>query len=102
MTGHGQALIDLARANGTWQAVPAAQSSAIPGDLQELLDRNAAAGGNFQAFPPYSKRLILEWIATAKRPDTRRRRIEQTVSLAAMNIRAGHPGIRVPTQIPRP
>jgi uncharacterized protein YdeI (YjbR/CyaY-like superfamily) len=88
MTQHGQTLIELARANGTWQVLPDAQSSAIPGDLQELLDRNEAACRNFQAFPPSSKRLILEWIATAKRPDTRRRRINQAVSLAAMNIRA--------------
>jgi uncharacterized protein YdeI (YjbR/CyaY-like superfamily) len=95
MTEPGQALIDLAKANGTWQVLPDAENSAIPDDLQELLDRNEAACRNFQTFPPSSKRLILEWIATAKRPDTRRRRINQTVSLAAMNIRAHHPGIRV-------
>jgi uncharacterized protein YdeI (YjbR/CyaY-like superfamily) len=92
MTEHGQALIELARANGTWQVLPGAHSSAIPGDLQELLDRNEAAAKNFQNFPPSSKRLILEWIAAAKRPDTRRRRIHQTASLAGVNIRANHPG----------
>ena len=96
MTDHGQDLIKLARANGTWQVLPDAESSAIPGDLQELLDRNEAAGRNFQNFPPSSKRLILEWIATAKRPDTRQRRIGKAVELAAMNIRAHHPGLRVP------
>jgi uncharacterized protein YdeI (YjbR/CyaY-like superfamily) len=88
MTEHGQALIDLARANGTWQVLPDAE--AIPDDLQELLNRNEAAGKNFQNFPPSSKRLILEWVATAKRPDTRQRRINQTVNLAAVNIRANH------------
>jgi uncharacterized protein YdeI (YjbR/CyaY-like superfamily) len=95
MTDHGQALIELARTAGTWQVLPDAESSATPGDLQELLDRNEAAGKNFQNFPPSSKRLILEWIATAKRPDTRQRRINETVELAAMNIRAHHPGIQV-------
>jgi uncharacterized protein YdeI (YjbR/CyaY-like superfamily) len=95
MTEHGQALIELARANGTWRLLPDAESSAIPDDLQELLDRNEAARKNFQNFPPSSKRLILEWVATAKRSDTRRRRINQTVTLAAVNIRANHPGIRM-------
>jgi uncharacterized protein YdeI (YjbR/CyaY-like superfamily) len=33
-------------------------------------------------------------IAIAKRPDTRRRRIDQTVNLAALNIRANHPAAR--------
>jgi uncharacterized protein YdeI (YjbR/CyaY-like superfamily) len=91
MTEHGQALIERARANGTWQVLPDADSSAIPGDLQELLDRNEAAAKNFQNFPPSSKRLILEWIAAAKRPDTRQRRINQTAGLAVVNIRANHP-----------
>lgn len=95
MTEHGQALIELARANGTWQVLSDADSSAIPDDLQESLDRNEAARTNFQNFPPSSKRLILEWVATAKRSDTRRRRINRTVDLAAVNIRANHPGVRV-------
>jgi uncharacterized protein YdeI (YjbR/CyaY-like superfamily) len=94
MTDQGQALIDLAKAAGTWQVLPDADGSAIPPDLAELLDRDDAAQRNFGAFPPSSRRLILEWIATAKRPETRRRRIQQTVELAARNIRANHPGVR--------
>ena len=43
------------------------------------------------AFRPSSKRIILEWILNAKRPETRRRRIEETVRLAEQNIRADHP-----------
>jgi uncharacterized protein YdeI (YjbR/CyaY-like superfamily) len=96
MTSRGQALIDLAKASGTWQVVPDAESSAVPGDLRQLLDGNPAARQSFQVFPPSSKRLILEWIASAKKPDTRQRRIEQTVRLAAVNIRANHPGTRMP------
>jgi uncharacterized protein YdeI (YjbR/CyaY-like superfamily) len=91
MTEHGQAAIEQAKAAGTWQLLPAEQSWAIPGDLQEQLDGNDAARTNFESFPPSSRRLILEWIAIAKRPDTRRRRIDQTVNLAALNIRANHP-----------
>jgi uncharacterized protein YdeI (YjbR/CyaY-like superfamily) len=49
---------------------------------------NATAAANFANFPPSTKRLILDWIGAAKRPETRRRRIEQTVELAASNVRA--------------
>lgn len=91
MTEHGRAAIEQAKAAGTWQLVPDEQSRAIPDDLQEQLDGNDTARANFESFPPSSRRLILEWIAIAKRPDTRRRRIDQAVSLAALNIRANHP-----------
>lgn len=94
MAEPGQALIDLAKATGTWQVLPDDVASAIPADLCELLDQNEAARVNFARFPPSSKRLILEWVAMAKAPQTRQRRIEQTVSLAAENIRANHPGAR--------
>jgi uncharacterized protein YdeI (YjbR/CyaY-like superfamily) len=34
------------------------------------------------------KRAILEWIANAKRAETRAKRVEETARLAAENIRA--------------
>jgi uncharacterized protein YdeI (YjbR/CyaY-like superfamily) len=91
MTEHGQTAIERAKAAGTWQLLPDEPRWAIPDDLQALLDGNDTARTNFESFPPSSKRLILEWIAISKRPDTRQRRIDQTVNLAALNIRANHP-----------
>lgn len=86
MTDTGQAMINLAKEKGTWHA-----ADSVPPDLRELLNGNAKAAENFERFPPSSKRLILEWIATAKKPETRQRRVTQTVTLAADNIRANHP-----------
>lgn len=90
MTPRGQALIDLAKQTGTWDTLTDAQNAVIPDDLQKLFAKNKTAFKNFQAFSASSKRLILEWIATAKRPETRKQRIEQTVELAAKNIKANH------------
>ncbi len=90
MTEHGRAAIERARAAGTWQV-----DETVPADLREALDRDATARIHFAGFPPSSRRLILEWIATARRPATRRHRIAQTVALAAANIRAHHPHSRV-------
>jgi len=86
----GQAVIDRAKEIGTWDALADAQNLIIPADLQKLFDENDTAFNNFQVFPPSSKRAILEWIMTAKKPETRQRRIVQTVELAAENIRANH------------
>ena len=42
----------------------------------------------FDAFPPSVRRGILQWIASAKKPETRARRVEETARLAARNVRA--------------
>jgi uncharacterized protein YdeI (YjbR/CyaY-like superfamily) len=42
----------------------------------------------FYAFPPSARRAILEWISGAEGPETRAIRIEETIKLAAENIRA--------------
>ncbi|WP_328644496.1 YdeI/OmpD-associated family protein [Amycolatopsis sp. NBC_00348] len=89
MTPSGQALVDLARRTGTWDALAEAQDGVVPTDLARAFD--AVAAGHFAAFPPSSKRLILEWIANAKRPETRQRRITTTAELARENVRAAHP-----------
>ena len=94
MTESGQALIDLAKSTGTWLAMSDVESAKIPDDLRALFASDEAARVNFQRFPLSSRQLILGWIASAKRPETRRRRIEQTVTLAAVNVRANHPGSR--------
>lgn len=91
MEAPGQELIDLARRTGTWDCLAEAQNGVIPADLQAEFDGCEEAATHFAAFPPSSKRRILEWIALAKRPETRQGRITQTVTLAAVNQRANHP-----------
>ncbi len=68
----------------------AVQNAVIPQDLDQAFQKNEAAWTNFSAFPPSSKRIILEWIFNAKRPQTRQKRIDETVELAARNIKANH------------
>jgi hypothetical protein len=60
----------------------------VPEDLQRALDKNKTALKNFEAFPKSSKKIILEWISNAKKPETRLQRIKETVEKAAQNIRA--------------
>jgi uncharacterized protein YdeI (YjbR/CyaY-like superfamily) len=84
----GQKMIDLAKQTGTWEALKPVHELTIPEDLQKLLAKNKKAAAYFDAFPPSTKKGILEWILNAKRPETRQKRIEETVKLAAQNIRA--------------
>jgi uncharacterized protein YdeI (YjbR/CyaY-like superfamily) len=86
----GLDMIELAKKNGTWTALIDVQNSLIPDDLQQALNKNKKALSNFEAFPPSSKRIILEWILNAKKQETREKRIIETVTLAAKNIKANH------------
>jgi len=90
MAKAGLDLIESAKQNGTWTALTDVQNSVIPDDLQLALNKNKKACSNFEAFPPSSKRIILEWIQNAKKPATRQKRITETVILAAKNIKANH------------
>jgi uncharacterized protein YdeI (YjbR/CyaY-like superfamily) len=86
MTEAGQVFIDKAKSSGKWDASLAAET--IPPDLQKAFDKKKKAFQNFQAFAPFSQRLIVQWIIDAKKAETRQQRIEKTVTLAAQNIKA--------------
>jgi uncharacterized protein YdeI (YjbR/CyaY-like superfamily) len=62
----------------------------MPPDLKTALAANAEAARNFDRFPPSSKKIILGWIANAKRPETRTKRVAETVRQAAKNLKANH------------
>ncbi len=59
-----------------------------PAELAGALDANPTARAYWDAFPRSTRRAILEWIGSAKSADTRRKRIDRTVSDAAGDIRA--------------
>lgn len=82
----GQAAVDLAKRTGTWSILADAQHGVIPDDLREQLAAAETAPGHFDALSRSTKRAILEWIAKAKRPETRQRRIAQTVECTARNV----------------
>lgn len=88
MTEAGLATIKTAKKNGSWNALDDVEKLIIPADLAEALKANGNAGANFALFSGSVRKGILAWIRSAKRPETRSRRIEKTVALAARNKRA--------------
>ena len=91
MTAAGQKLIDRAKQSGTWTALDEVDQLILPVDLEAALKKNPKARVNFSAFSRSSKRGILEWILNAKKTETRQKRIDETVRLAAINRKANHP-----------
>ena len=90
MTEAGLKKIEAAKADGSWNRYDEVDDLVMPDDLVQALTANETANTYFQAFSPSSKKVILWWIASAKRPETRSKRIEETVQLAAQNIKANH------------
>ncbi|MDJ0532417.1 MAG: YdeI/OmpD-associated family protein [Xenococcaceae cyanobacterium MO_207.B15] len=57
----------------------------IPDDLQRSLNQNPTASKNFEAFSNSTKKGILFWISSAKRPQTRAKRIQKTIDYTTDN-----------------
>lgn len=88
MAPPGIATVELAKETGTWTALDAVERLEEPDDLKAALDAEPDARRHYDAFPPSSRRAILEWVTSAKRPATREARIAETVALAAEDLRA--------------
>ena len=78
MTARGQKLVDMAKATGLWEIDTSEASAALAAAMSE----NATVQANFEALSTSARREILEWIASAKRPGTRQRRIESALAQA--------------------
>lgn len=58
-----------------------------PEDLAAALANNKAANATFDAFPPGCRREYIEWIAEAKRAETRTKRLAQAIEWMAAGKR---------------
>jgi uncharacterized protein YdeI (YjbR/CyaY-like superfamily) len=81
MTEHGLAAIEEAKASGKWDEMAHVDALDEPGDLlAEITARGATAW--WGAAAPSYKRNVLRWIAQAKKPETRARRIDSVAEHA--------------------
>jgi uncharacterized protein YdeI (YjbR/CyaY-like superfamily) len=87
----GHAAVERARADGSWTMLDEVETLREPADLTAALDAEPPARAAWDAFPRSARRALLEWISTAKRPETRARRVALTVSEAAEGRRANQP-----------
>jgi uncharacterized protein YdeI (YjbR/CyaY-like superfamily) len=88
MAPAGLQAIEAAKTDGSWAKLDGSHALRVPTDLASALGVYPNARRHFDAFPPSTRRAILEWIDAAKRPETRARRVEETARLAEDNVRA--------------
>lgn len=79
----GLAKIEAAKADGSWTAYDAIEALIVPDDLAMALADDQVAEQAFQSFSNSVKKQLLWWIASAKRSETRAKRIAQLVAAAS-------------------
>jgi uncharacterized protein YdeI (YjbR/CyaY-like superfamily) len=84
MTPHGEAAIAAAEASGMWTFLDDVEAGVVPDDLAAALGAHRAA---WDAWPRSVRRGTLEWIKTARRPETRVRRVRDAAESAAAGLR---------------
>ncbi len=78
----GLAAIELAKKNGRWEAAyDSHRTSTVPDDLQAALNQNPKAKAFFATLDSANRYAILFRLQTAKKTETRARRLEQFVRM---------------------
>lgn len=88
MTDAGRRAVEVARQNGWWTIYDAVEDVLEPDELAAALDARPEARARWDAFPPSARKVMLWWVISAARPDTRARRIATIVERAAVGERA--------------
>lgn len=84
MQASGQAEVDRAKADGRWDAAyDSARTAAVPADLQAALHAQPQAEAFFATLNAANRYAVLWRVQTAKKPETRARRIETLVAQLA-------------------
>ena len=83
----GYKSIEIAKENGSWSILDEVEAHVIPDDLKRAF---AAYRGSMDFFDSLSKSVkkgLLYWVISAKRKETRQKRIEEIVKNASINLK---------------
>jgi uncharacterized protein YdeI (YjbR/CyaY-like superfamily) len=99
MTNAGLVKIEAAKLNGSWDTLTASNEAAntnqLPTDLLKAFKGKKSALDNLKAFSPSVRKQFMFWIYSAKTPETRAKRIAQTVLMSEANKKPGLQGFKL-------
>ena len=88
MLPDGLRVVERAKANGSWTVLDSVERGEVPDDLLAALDAIPGAREFFEGMPPGVRRQHVWHVVSAKRPDTRARRIGEISAAAGEGRRA--------------
>ena len=87
MQPRGLEAVATAKANGSWDYLDSVDALEEPPDLAHELDVTDGARERWTVLPACYRQMVLYWIHSARRPETRRLRIDTAVAATAANTR---------------
>jgi len=84
----GYNIIEIAKENGMWTHMDDVEKGIIPDDLKKAFDKNIQAFENYLNFSRGYRKSYLSWLHSAKRDETRQKRINEIIKFCKANIKA--------------
>ncbi len=84
----GLKAITEAKKNGSWTAIDDVENLIVPPDLQLAFNKNKTASTNYNNFSPSYRKGYLYWLKSAKREETRNKRIIEIINRCENNIKS--------------
>lgn len=79
--------VAVAKQNGSWTILDEIEALVVPQDLEAALNTKPAAKEYFESLSKSVKKMYLYWVMSAKRPETRQKRISEIVENAALGTK---------------
>lgn len=87
MQEEGYKSIEIAKENGSWTILDRVEELVIPEDLKEEFANHEGSIKYFQSLSKSSMKILLYWVVSAKRKETRRKRILEIAENASKNLK---------------
>ena len=87
MNEKGYKSIEIAKENGSWTILDGVEALIIPEDLKEELANNKGSMEYFDSQSKSAKKILLYWVVSAKRKETRQKRILEIAENASNNLK---------------
>ena len=81
MTDAGLRAVDIAKQNGAWSLLEPVDALVVPEDLESALRRSTRARAAYEALSKPAKRSVLYSLYSAKREDTRAKRLAEALGV---------------------
>lgn len=79
--------IERAKQNGSWTLLDEIEALVIPEDLKEEFAKHKDSKEYFDNLSNSSKKILLHWVISAKRPETRQKRTLEIAENASNNLK---------------
>jgi uncharacterized protein YdeI (YjbR/CyaY-like superfamily) len=84
----GRAVIEAAKADGSWTLYDDVEDLVVPPDLDAAFTEHPGSREQWDAFSPSARKMMLAWVVTAKQEATREKRVRLIAEKAAVGEKA--------------